>query len=898
MQSGDVGPFADLLDPRTAPPGNIRTLLLTGLPGVGKSTTLEAIGKALAARGVRVYRVAADEMSRRQPFGLVSDLVGLEPMYPPRADAADRVLDAVEGLCAAGPVALCADDLHHADGDSLSLLGRLASSTGDLPLALALARRSRPVRDPLVALAARPDVYPVDVRGLDGAGLDELVRARFQAPAGPALRSLLAATGGNPFHAEAMLGELARHGRLEVSGGEVTVSGDLSDAPLSVQAGVRAHLTMLDAPARDLLQVLAVWGRPASIEQLAAVTGALPISLLGPVQAAVESAVARWTDTDLLAFAHDLYRDVIYADLAAPLRRMLHQACAAQLRVSGGISTQIAQHSGDAAGGTDPALALRTAAEDLAYAPAQAADLLAEAALHAEGGPYADAVAIARAGALAAAGQMAESEKVAGEQLRQSTNVASRDVLLRLMLHAMVSAADTEGAIAAIDDGLEESPDATQREMLTNLRRWTLVLSGSGPLTAGPVAGSGRPVGQRTGGALVPAAMELFLQGRCEQAFELAVEARDVREATGAPVWADGATAPVWPAWFALYARGPEAARTISVEARRQAQERGRGWLASQHLFVAATIDQFSGRWDDAIAEYDTGLEAATVVGSGWMSRAIGGLLQLQVRRGELAMVATGIDDWKLRGQPDQFGLPMVPLAEILLAEAQGRAGSVVAMARRSWTVAMDGGRVLWALLAGPEMARLAMIARDGKLLARVAADTAAVPVDQAAALAPAADLVRAMAEADPDRAAAAATTFRQRGSAGAELDAWEEAAVASATRGDSDGARRYAAQCLELAAALGAGTVERRLTARLRAEGVRLGVSGARRRPASGWGSLTPTELQVAELVGQGLTSPQIATRLFISPRTVQTHISHSLRKLDLSSRVELATTVTRNQS
>ena len=578
LQSGAVGPFADLLDPASGS-STVRTVLLTGLPGVGKSTTLEAIGKALAARGVRVYRVAADEMSRRQPFGLVSDLVGLEPMYPPRADAADRVLDAVESLCAAGPVALCADDLHHADGDSLSLLGRLASSTVDLPLALALARRSRPIRDPLVALAARPDVYPVDVRGLDDAGLDELVRQRFQAAAGPALRSLLAATGGNPFHAEAMLGELVRHDRLEVIGGEVTVSGDLSDAPLSVQAGVRAHLTMLDAPARDLLQVLAVWGRPASIEQLAAVTGALPISLLGPVQAAVESGVARWTDADLLAFVHDLYRDVIYADLAAPLRRMLHQACAAQLRVSGGISTQIAQHSGDAAGGTDPALALRTAAEDLAYAPAQAADLLAEAALYAEGGPYADAVAIARAGALAASGQMAESEKIAGEQLRQTTDTASRDVLLRLMLHAMISAADTEGAIAAIDDGLEDSPDATQRELLTNLRRWTLVLSGRGPLTSGP-ARRVRPPGRRTGGALVPAAMELFLQARCSRPSSWRSKP-GMSARPAAP--RSGRTAPR-PRYGRPGSRCTPADRRPpghSVQARRHAQERGQGWLAS-----------------------------------------------------------------------------------------------------------------------------------------------------------------------------------------------------------------------------------------------------------------------------------------------------------------------------
>ncbi|WP_181783647.1 response regulator transcription factor, partial [Pseudonocardia pini] len=73
--------------------------------------------------------------------------------------------------------------------------------------------------------------------------------------------------------------------------------------------------------------------------------------------------------------------------------------------------------------------------------------------------------------------------------------------------------------------------------------------------------------------------------------------------------------------------------------------------------------------------------------------------------------------------------------------------------------------------------------------------------------------------------------------------------------------------------------------------------VTGKRRRPASGWESLTPTELQVAELVGQGMTSPQIATRLYVSPRTVQTHISNSLRKLGLSSRVELATTVARHR-
>ncbi len=63
----------------------------------------------------------------------------------------------------------------------------------------------------------------------------------------------------------------------------------------------------------------------------------------------------------------------------------------------------------------------------------------------------------------------------------------------------------------------------------------------------------------------------------------------------------------------------------------------------------------------------------------------------------------------------------------------------------------------------------------------------------------------------------------------------------------------------------------------------------GQRKRPASGWGSLTPTELDVVRLVSEGLTNSDIATRLFISPRTVQTHLTHVYTKLGLTSRVQL---------
>jgi predicted ATPase/class 3 adenylate cyclase/DNA-binding CsgD family transcriptional regulator len=64
----------------------------------------------------------------------------------------------------------------------------------------------------------------------------------------------------------------------------------------------------------------------------------------------------------------------------------------------------------------------------------------------------------------------------------------------------------------------------------------------------------------------------------------------------------------------------------------------------------------------------------------------------------------------------------------------------------------------------------------------------------------------------------------------------------------------------------------------------------GERKRPSTGWASLTPTELDVVRLVKDGLGNKDIAARLFISHRTVQTHLTHVYTKLGLTSRVQLA--------
>jgi predicted ATPase/class 3 adenylate cyclase/DNA-binding NarL/FixJ family response regulator len=70
----------------------------------------------------------------------------------------------------------------------------------------------------------------------------------------------------------------------------------------------------------------------------------------------------------------------------------------------------------------------------------------------------------------------------------------------------------------------------------------------------------------------------------------------------------------------------------------------------------------------------------------------------------------------------------------------------------------------------------------------------------------------------------------------------------------------------------------------------------GERKRPASGWASLTPAERDVVRLVSEGLGNNDIATRLFVSPRTVQSHLTHVYSKLGLTSRVQLAQEATRH--
>jgi DNA-binding CsgD family transcriptional regulator len=72
----------------------------------------------------------------------------------------------------------------------------------------------------------------------------------------------------------------------------------------------------------------------------------------------------------------------------------------------------------------------------------------------------------------------------------------------------------------------------------------------------------------------------------------------------------------------------------------------------------------------------------------------------------------------------------------------------------------------------------------------------------------------------------------------------------------------------------------------------------GERKRASTGWASLTRAELDVVKLVSTGLGNRDVAARLFVSPRTVQAHLTHIYTKLGLTSRVQLAQEATRHGS
>jgi DNA-binding CsgD family transcriptional regulator/tetratricopeptide (TPR) repeat protein len=148
----------------------------------------------------------------------------------------------------------------------------------------------------------------------------------------------------------------------------------------------------------------------------------------------------------------------------------------------------------------------------------------------------------------------------------------------------------------------------------------------------------------------------------------------------------------------------------------------------------------------------------------------------------------------------------------------------------------------------------------------------------------------RGLLDRDAPRLLTAAERYDDAGRPLARAKALEAAAGQFVDADDRVQARGAFTRAVEVYTALGAAADVARLQATFRAHGIRRGPHARHRRAQSGWDSLTATEIKIAAFVEEGLSNPEIAGRMLLSRRTVGTHVSHILRKLDVHSRTDIA--------
>ena len=190
-----------------------------------------------------------------------------------------------------------------------------------------------------------------------------------------------------------------------------------------------------------------------------------------------------------------------------------------------------------------------------------------------------------------------------------------------------------------------------------------------------------------------------------------------------------------------------------------------------------------------------------------------------------------------------------------------------------------------------PDAVRLA--AETGDL------DTAQALANQAAALAAESEIphrqatalyCRGLLDQDAPRRSRPAERYEDACLPLLTAKALEAAAVHFVDADDRGQAREAFTRAVEVYTSLGAAADVARLQATFRAHGIRRGPHAKHRRARSGWESLTATEIKIAAFVEEGLSNPEIAARLLLSRRTVATHVSHILKKLDVHSRTDIA--------
>ena len=924
---------------------------LVGEPGIGKTRLLSELAAHAELRGHLVLSGSGSELERELPFSVFVDALDeyIESLGPDRFSTLDDDVQAelahvlpslsaladgravapqheryrshravralLEQLAQTRPLVLVLDDFHWADSASVELLGALLRRPPAGPVLTAVAIRPRQMSERLAAALERAHraaaLTRIELGDLSADDARELLGGRVDA-AGAAV--LYEECGGNPLYLEQLARSVARAGG-SMPAPEISLTG--LEVPQPVAASLSEELASLSEGARLVLEGAAVAGDPFEPELAAAAATTSEAAAMNAVDELLQVDLIRPTEVPRrFRFRHPLVRRAVYETTAGGWRLGAHERCAQALALRGATAAARAHHVERSAHEGDLAAValLYEAGESTArLAPESAARWFGAALrLLPASVPVQERVELllACAGASSAAGQFTASH---GALLEAVAIVPAQSSALCTTVATTCAAVERqlgryEQAHARLLSALRNLPEPTSVEAVELLIELTL---------------------------------NEFYRSRYESMHEWAGRAVSAAKALGDP--ALFAAALSMPA-FAHATTGPtDRARSHCAEAAALVDQLSddelshrpdaASWLAAAELYLDLYAEA------DAHASRAHGLARATGRGDP-LFRLYPILPRIWYVRGKLAEAAElldgAIEAGRLLGSPpalagNLFNRSVVAVAVGDLDLALATAEEAVELTRdldegfvAAWAAARLAGVLLEA--GRPDEAVELLLGRAGgkeltlipggwrayclELLTRcwLALDRPS-EAERAGALSAAAAMRLPLATAWADRAAAAVAlhwgdTARavERALASAEaaqqLGAPIEGALSRTLAGralaQASQSDRAVAELQRAAAVFDAcGALRYRDSAERE-----LGKLGHRphRRTHAGSNegarieSLTERERQVAWLVVDRRTNRQIASELFLSEKTVETHLRNIFRKIDVSTRVELA--------
>jgi DNA-binding NarL/FixJ family response regulator len=926
---------------------------VAGEPGIGKTRLLRELAARAGARGHLVLSGAASEFENDLPFSMFVDaldeyVAGLEPdrlavldgavqaelahVFPSLpALAAGRevapqseryrshraVRELLKRLAVPAPLVLVLDDVHWADSASAELLGALLCRPPAAAVLMAVALRPRQLPERLSAAFERAHRAAALIR-IELGALTPIETGEFLGETVDAAEAtvLYGESGGNPFYLEQLARSLER-ARAVIPVSEISLAG--IGVPPAVAAVLSEELALLSEETRLVFEGAAVAGDPFEPELAASAAATSEASAMDGVDELLRLDLIRPTDVPRrFGFRHPLVRRAVYEAAPGGWRLGAHERCAEALAARGAAPAARAHHVERSAREGDLAAVaiLRQAGVQAArLAPASAARWFgASLRLLPQTAPSEERVELllARAGSLAATGQFADSHT----DLLDGVEIATRDARdWRVRVTTACAAVEhllglQQDAHRHLATALAELGDAESAEAVELMIELTVDRSYGGDFEAmrgwaGRAVTAAASLGER---ALLAAALAVRAwagafagdgeqaQAHCDEAAELIDELPDHELKGRLTALAHLATADLYLDRFPAATRHAQRALEIG-------RATGQGDLFPVVVGMLGGSLWVQGRPLEAGELFDGAVEAARLAGNAQS-------LAWNLFNRSYAALAAGNIDVALAAGEESFELTdaMEPgvlsaLSAAVLASALFEAGqadrSVELLATRT------GGEDL-RLIGGGWRARFLELltrallatgrpadAERAAAAAQACADAVALPSATAmaslaaAALAYNADQPAAAAEQALAAAAALESVMAQFDAARAR----ELAGRALAQAGDRDRAARE----LELAAAAFDSFGSLRYRNQAERELRKLGHHVHRRtRPGTtdgaGVESLTERELQIARLVVDRKTNPQIATELFLSQKTVETHLRNTFHKMGVTTRTALA--------